>query len=108
MAHSAFISLVLEEFLSLLYVPGHCEVYLSLMVVPEEHDSNVTLSLPIIFYVIMLFEHLLQMVDVFVTYVFDPKVVDHQCELYWSHVVLPQSWYQFVLSISMFFESFFK
>jgi hypothetical protein len=46
-------------------------------------------------------------VDVFVANVSDPKVVYHQCEFYWSHVVFPQSWYQFALSIPVFVESLF-
>ncbi len=40
--------------------------------------------------------------------VFDAEIIDNQCELYWSCVVLPKSRYQFALLVSVFVETFFK
>jgi hypothetical protein len=40
--------------------------------------------------------------------VFDAEIIDNQWELYGSCVVLPKSWYQFALLVSVFVEAFFK
>ncbi len=40
--------------------------------------------------------------------VFHAKVIDNQCELYWSCVVFPKARYQLALLVSVFVETFFK
>jgi hypothetical protein len=40
--------------------------------------------------------------------VFHTKVIDNQCELFWSCVVFSKARYQLALLVSMFVETFFK
>ncbi len=40
--------------------------------------------------------------------VFDAEVIDNQCELYGSCVVLPKARYQFAFLVSVFVEVFFE
>ncbi len=48
------------------------------------------------------------MLCIFFVDLFDAEIIDNQCELYVSCVVLPKFRYQFALWVSVFVEAFFK
>jgi hypothetical protein len=47
-------------------------------------------------------------IEVELANVFEAKVINNQCKLYWSCVVFPKARYQLALSVSVFVETFFK
>ncbi len=79
-----------------------------LVVVPIQCYPNVLLACPIAYKFVVFFECILEMLCMFFTNVFDAKIINNQCELYGFCVVLPKSWYQFALPVSMVAEAFFK
>ncbi len=81
---------------------------MALAVVPIQCHPNVLFSCPITCKFIVFFECILEMLCMFFTDVFDAKIIDNQCELYGSCVVLPKSRYQFALLVSVFVEPFFE
>ncbi len=44
----------------------------------------------------------------FIANVFDAEIINNQCELYGSCVMLPKSRYQFALPVSVFVEAFLR
>ncbi len=48
------------------------------------------------------------MLCIYFANVFHPKVIDNQCKLYWSRVVLPKARYQLALLVSVFVETFLE
>ena len=79
-----------------------------LVVVPIQCYPGVPFSCPIARKFVVFFECVLEMLCMFFANVFDAKVIDNQCELYGSCVVLPKSRYQFALPVSMCVEAFFE
>ncbi len=80
----------------------------ALVVVPIQCYPNVLLACPITCKFVVFFECFLEMLCMFFADLFDTKIINNQCELYGSCVVLPKSRYQFALPVSMFVEVFFK
>ncbi len=81
---------------------------LALVVVPIQCYPDVPFSCPIARKFVVFFECILEMLCMFFANVFDVEVIDNQCELYGSCVVLPKARYQFALSVSVFVEAFFE
>jgi hypothetical protein len=80
----------------------------ALVVVPIQRYSNVLLACPITCKFVLFFECVLEILCMFFANVFEAEIVDNQCELYGSCVVLPKSRYQFALPVSMFVEVFLE
>jgi hypothetical protein len=80
----------------------------ALVVVPIQCYPNVSFASPITCKIVVFFECILEMLFMFFANVFDAKIINNQCELYGSCVVLPKSRYQFALPVSVFVEAFFK
>jgi hypothetical protein len=79
-----------------------------LVVVLIQCYPNVSFACPITCKFVVFFECVLKMLCMFFANVFDAKIIGNQCELYGSCVVLPKSWHQFALPVSMFIEAFFE
>jgi hypothetical protein len=54
----------------------------------------------------MLLEHADEMICVFFSNVLDSEVVDYQCEVDWSPLVLPETGCYFTLRVSSFIQPF--
>jgi hypothetical protein len=80
---------------------------MTLVVVPIQFYPNLSFACPIACKFVVFFECILEMLCMFFANVFDAKIIDNQCELYGSYVVLPKSRYQFALPVSVFVEAFF-
>jgi hypothetical protein len=80
---------------------------LALVVVPIQCYLDVPFSCPITRKFVVFFKCLLEMLCMFFANVFDAKVIDNQCELYGSCVVLPKARYLFALLASVLVEAFF-
>jgi hypothetical protein len=78
------------------------------VVVPIQCYLDVSFACPIACKFAVLFECVLVMLCMLYANKFDAKIIDNQCELYGSCVVLPKSRYQFALSVSLFVEAFFE
>ncbi len=102
-----FASFVLKLFQSFLHIVWHGLMDLALVVVPIQCYPNVSFSCPIVHRFVVFFECVLEMLCMFFANVFDAKVINNQCELYGSCVVLPKS-NQFSLLVSVFVEAFFE
>ncbi len=81
---------------------------MALVVVLIQCYPNIPFACPITCKFVVFFECVLEMLCMFFANVFDTKIVDNQCELYGSCVVLPKSRYQFALPVSVFVEVFFE
>ncbi len=81
---------------------------MALVVVLIQCYPNVSFACLIKCKFVVFFECILEMLCMFFANVFDAKIVDNQCELYGSCVVLSKSRYQFALPVSMFVEVFFE
>jgi hypothetical protein len=81
---------------------------MALVVVPIQCYPDVSFACPITCKFVVFFECFLDMLCMFFADVFDAKIIDNQCELYGSCVVLPKSSYQFALSVTVFVEAFFE
>ncbi len=81
---------------------------LALVVVPIQFYSNVLFACPITHKFVVFFKCVLEMLYMFFANVFDAKVINNQCELYWSCLVFPKARYQLALLVSVFVETFFK
>ncbi len=79
-----------------------------LVVVPIQFYPNASFACPIACKFAVFFECVLEMLCMFFADVFDEEIIDNQRELYGSCVVLPKSWYQFALPVSMIVEAFFE
>ncbi len=79
---------------------------LLLVVVPIQCYPNVLFPCPITRKFVVFFKCVLEMLCMFFANEFDPEVINNQCELYRSCVVLPKSRYQFALLVSVFVETF--
>jgi hypothetical protein len=56
----------------------------------------------------MFFERGFEVLCVFLANVFNPEVIDDECELYRPRVVLPKAGYQFALVIAALVQTFFE
>jgi hypothetical protein len=81
---------------------------LALVVVPIQCYPHVTFSCPIAHKFVVFFECILEMLCMFFANVFDTEVINNQCELYRSCVMLPKARYQFALSVSVLVEAFYE
>ena len=99
---------VIELAERLLDVSRHRQMDLLLLVVPVERDSDVPRARPVFRDVVMLFEDVHEMSGVLAAFVFDSKVIDHECELDWSRVVAPEPGHQFALAVPVLVEALFK
>ncbi len=81
---------------------------MALVVVPIQCYHNVLFACPYACKFVVFFECILEMLCMFFAKVFDPKIINSQCELYGSCVVLPTSRYQLALPVSVFVEAFFE
>ncbi len=80
----------------------------ALVVVPIQCYPDVLFACPIACKFVVFFECVLEMLCMFFADVFDAEIMDNQCELYGSCVVLPKSRYQFALLVCVFVEAFFE
>jgi hypothetical protein len=80
----------------------------ALVVVPIQCYPNVLFACLIACKFVVFFECVLKMVCMFFANVYDAKIINNQCELYGSCIVLPKSRYQFVLLLSVFVEACFE
>ncbi len=81
---------------------------MALVVAPIQCYPGVSFACPIACKFVVFFECILEMLCMFFANIFDAEIIDDQCELYGSCVVLPKSRYQFALPVSVFVEVFFK
>ena len=100
--------LVPELYECFLDVIWHVQVYLSFVVVPFHVNANVSFPCPICGDFVVFFECVFEVICMFFSNIFYSEVIDHECELYWSCLVTPESWDEFALMISVFVESFFE
>ena len=82
----SFVLKLLESFGD---VAQHQEVDLSSVVVPVEGDADVSSAIPLGFDFIVVLDDALEVQRVLSADILDAEVVDDQCELHWSPVVLP-------------------
>jgi hypothetical protein len=80
----------------------------ALFVVPIQCYSDVSFACPIACKFVVFFECIHEMLCMFFTDVFDAKIINNQCELYGSCVVLPKSRYQFAFPVSVLVKAFFE
>ncbi len=80
----------------------------ALVVVPIQCYPDELFACPIACKFVVFFKCILEMLCLFFANVFDAKIVNNQCELYGSCVVLSKSRYQFALPVSVFVEAFFE
>ena len=64
----------------LLDVVWHGEVDLSFVVVPIEHDSDVSFALPVFRYVVVLLQNVHEMFEICAAFVFDAEVINDESE----------------------------
>jgi hypothetical protein len=81
---------------------------MALVVVPIQCYSDVLFACPITCKFVVFFECILEMLCMFFANVFDAKIINNQCELYGSCVLLKKARYQFALLVSVFVEVFFE
>ncbi len=81
---------------------------MALVVVPIQCYPDVLFACPIARKFVVLFECVLEMLCMFFVDVFDAEIINNQCELYGSCVVLPKSRCQFALLVSMFLRCFLR
>jgi hypothetical protein len=81
---------------------------MALVVVPIQCYPNVSFACPIAYKFVVFFECILDMLCMFFANVFDAEIINNQCELYGSCVVLPKSGYQFAFLVFVFVEVFFE
>ncbi len=81
---------------------------MALVVVPIQCYPDVWFACPIACKFVVFFKCVLEILWMFFANVFDAKIVDNQCELYGSCVMLPKSRYQLALPVSVFVEAFFE
>jgi hypothetical protein len=74
---------------------------LVLVVVPIQRLSRCTVCLSNAGKFVVFFKYFLKVLCMFFTDVFQAKIINNQCELYWSCVVLPKARYQLVLLVSI-------
>jgi hypothetical protein len=79
-----------------------------LVVVLIQCYPDVSFACPITCKFVVFFKCILEMLCMFVANVFDAEIINNQCKLYVSCVVLLKSRYQFALPASLFVEAFFK
>ncbi len=82
---------VFESGKELFHVQWHGYVHVTLLVVPFEGDSAVECTVPILFEFVVCAEGVDEVVGVLLPFIFDPQVVDGECELYGSVDVLPEA-----------------
>ncbi len=81
---------------------------MTLVAVPIQCHPNASFACPIAYKFVAFFECVLEILCMFFLNKFDAEIVDNQCELYGSCVVLPKSQYQFALLVSVSVEVFFE
>ncbi len=79
-----------------------------LVVVLIQYYLDISFACPIACKFVVFFKCVLEMLCMFFSNVFNAKIINNQCELYGSCVVLSKSRYQFALPVSMFVEVSFK
>jgi hypothetical protein len=75
---------------------------MAVVVVPIQCYSDVSFACPITGKFVVFFKCVLEMLCMFFANVFDAEIINNQCELYGSCVVLPKSRHQFALLVSVF------
>ncbi len=98
---------MLKLFQSFLHEVWHGQMKVALVVVPIQYYPDVLFACPIARKFAVFFKCVLEMLCMFFANVFHAKVIDNQCELYWSCVVFLKARYQLALLVSMFVEMFF-
>ncbi len=81
---------------------------MTLVVVLIQCYPNVLFACPIACKFVVFFECIFEMLCIFFANVFDAEIINNQCELYGSCVVLPKPGYQFALSVSVIVEASFE
>ncbi len=85
----AFIDLMTELDECFLDIVRHVEVHLLFCVVPFHVNTHVSFALPVCCYFVMFFEYMFEMFCLFFANIFYPKLINNECELYWSGFVTP-------------------
>ncbi len=99
---------MLKLFQSFLHVVRHRQMDMMPVVVLIQYYPDVLFACLITHKFVLFFECILEMLCMLSADVFDAKIIDNQCELYGSCVVLPKSRYQFTLLVTVFVEAFFR
>jgi hypothetical protein len=81
---------------------------MALVVVPIQCYPHVLFACLITRKFVVFFECVLEVLCMIFANVFDANIIDNQCELYGSCVVLPKYRYQFALLVSVFVEAFLR
>ncbi len=81
---------------------------LVLDVVPIQWYPDVLFACPIARKFVVFFKCVLEMMCMSFANVFHTKVINNQCELYWSYVVFPKARCELALLVSVFVEMFFE
>ncbi len=98
---------MLELCQSFLHVVWHGQMNLALVVVTIQCYPNV-FACPIAHKFVVFFKCILEILCMFFADVFYAKVIDAQCNLYWSCVVFLKARYQLALLVFVFVETFSK
>ncbi len=83
--------------------PGIC-----CSVVPIKCYPNIPFACPITHKFVAFFKCILEMLCMLFANVFHAKIIDNQCELYWSCDLFPKAGYQIALLVSVFVETFLE
>jgi hypothetical protein len=86
----------------------HGERHFAFLVIPVECDAKVSISGPIFFNVVVLFQRVDQVLNVFFANVFNAKIINNKCEADWSLLMSPVPWCEFALFVSCFEKLLFK
>ncbi len=108
MVHAVVCLLCVEIVSNLLNVVWHGQMNLALVAAPIQCYPNVSFACPIARKFVVFFKCVFEMLCMFFTDVCHAEVINNQCELYWSCVMLPKARYQLALLVSVFVEMFFE
>ena len=78
-------------------------MYLSVLVVPVESESDVFTTTPIFRDLVVLLECVCEVEGVGFCTVFDSKIIDNECEDNVSRIVSPQAWIYLALLVPVLF-----
>jgi hypothetical protein len=81
---------------------------LAFVVVLIQCYPDIPFACPITHKFVVFFKYVLEMLCMSFANIFHAKVINNQCELYWSCDVFPKTRYQLALLVSMFVETFFE
>ena len=97
------------ELLEIFYdIVWNGSVDLSSLVVPIKRDANVSSSTLFCCYSVLFLNGVLEVNCMSIAHVFNSKIVNGKCELYWSPIVCPKTVDQLALLVASLVESLFQ